>query len=165
MSSYLQPYSLSLAQRALLVPLHGVRALLDPTRGDEVAAFSDAINSAPLLEAALRARLRRLQSTPAGRRLLATKPLITSSSLDLATLAALPSHTLGHAYAHFMSSHGYSADARSPVKYTLDADLAYVSARYRQVHDFWHVLTGLPPTVMGEVTLKAFEAAHMGLPR
>jgi len=46
----------------------------------------------------------------------------------------------------------------------LDPELAYVMARYRQVHDFWHVLCGLPPTVLGEVGLKWFEFAATGLP-
>ena len=36
--------------------------------------------------------------------------------------------------------------------------------RYRQVHDFWHVLSGLPPTVLGEVALKWFELKATGLP-
>jgi len=33
-----------------------------------------------------------------------------------------------------------------------------------QVHDFWHVLAGLPPTVMGELALKWFELVQTGLP-
>ena len=36
--------------------------------------------------------------------------------------------------------------------------------RYRQVHDFWHVLCDLPPTVLGEVALKWFELKATGLP-
>ena len=36
--------------------------------------------------------------------------------------------------------------------------------RYRQVHDFWHVLADLPPTVLGEVALKWFELKATGLP-
>jgi ubiquinone biosynthesis protein COQ4 len=36
--------------------------------------------------------------------------------------------------------------------------------RYRQVHDFWHVLSGLPPTILGEVALKWFEYKITGLP-
>ena len=130
---YFEPYSLSPAQRLFLVPLHGLRALLDPTQGAQVAAFSDAINSTPLLDRALKGHLRRLQATVQGRALLHAKPLLTSHSLPLETLLALPSGTLGHSYALFMSDHDYSADARSVVRYTTDPDLAYLSARYRQV--------------------------------
>ena len=45
-----------------------------------------------------------------------------------------------------------------------DADLAYVMTRYRQVHDLWHVLYGLPPSLLGEVAFKWLEAAQTGLP-
>lgn len=43
-------------------------------------------------------------------------------------------------------------------------ELAYVMARYREIHDFLHVLTGLPPTVEGELALKTLEAVQTGLP-
>eukprot|EP01035_Chromulina_nebulosa_P019787 gene19787-25727_t len=36
--------------------------------------------------------------------------------------------------------------------------------RYRQVHDFWHVLSGLPPSILGEIGLKWFELKVTGLP-
>lgn len=42
--------------------------------------------------------------------------------------------------------------------------LAYVLQRYREVHDFWHVLSGLPPSVLGEVAVKWLEMAQTGLP-
>jgi ubiquinone biosynthesis protein COQ4 len=46
----------------------------------------------------------------------------------------------------------------------MDPDTAYVMCRYRQVHDFWHVLADLPPTVLGEIALKWFELKATGLP-
>ena len=36
--------------------------------------------------------------------------------------------------------------------------------RYRECHDFYHALTGLPIMVEGEVALKAFEFANTLLP-
>ncbi|CAM9823145.1 unnamed protein product, partial [Ectocarpus fasciculatus] len=36
--------------------------------------------------------------------------------------------------------------------------------RYREVHDLWHALTGLPATVEGELALKWFELVQTGLP-
>lgn len=36
--------------------------------------------------------------------------------------------------------------------------------RYRECHDFYHALTGLPIVVEGEVALKAFEFANTLLP-
>ena len=63
-----------------------------------------------------------------------------------------------------MSTHDFSADKRPAVKYIENDDLAYVILRYRQVHDFWHTLTGLPPTLLGEIALKYFEWRVTGLP-
>ena len=36
--------------------------------------------------------------------------------------------------------------------------------RYREIHDFWHVLSGLPPTEFGEIALKWFEWEVTRLP-
>jgi ubiquinone biosynthesis protein COQ4 len=63
-----------------------------------------------------------------------------------------------------MSHHNFSADERPSVKHVEDDELAYVVLRYRQVHDFWHVLADLPPTILGEVALKCFEWRITGLP-
>ena len=45
-----------------------------------------------------------------------------------------------------------------------DDELAWIMTRYRQVHDMWHVLCGLPPTVLGEVALKWLELVQTRLP-
>lgn len=50
------------------------------------------------------------------------------------------------------------------MKFVDDAELAYVMQRYRELHDFWHVLFGLPPTVFGEIILKYVELAQTRLP-
>jgi ubiquinone biosynthesis protein COQ4 len=50
------------------------------------------------------------------------------------------------------------------VRYIDDEEEAYVMQRYRECHDFYHAVTGLPIFVEGEVGLKAFEFANTGLP-
>jgi ubiquinone biosynthesis protein COQ4 len=50
------------------------------------------------------------------------------------------------------------------VKYIDDEECAYVMQRYRECHDFYHAVTGLPIVVEGEVALKAFEFANTLLP-
>ena len=62
-----------------------------------------------------------------------------------------------------MSSHGYDSEDRPPVSYVDDESHAYVLLRYRQCHDFYHVLYGLPPDVLGEVALKAIEVLEFRL--
>lgn len=102
-----------------------------------------------------------MEQSLSGQELLRTKPLITSASLNMPRLRQLSSDTLGRAYAEYVDSHHFSADERDHVRFINDSDLAYIVARYRQVHDFWHVLCDLPPTETGELALKWFEFRHV----
>lgn len=54
------------------------------------------------------------------------------------------------------------AIVRPSVRFIDDPELAYVMTRYRQVHDFWHVLSGLETDVFGEIALKWFEFMQTG---
>jgi ubiquinone biosynthesis protein COQ4 len=158
-SRYFEPYRLSPLQRAFLVPYFAVGAISDPERGDLVAGLGDATGLQ-----ALRSMHSRLLATSEGRILLQEKPLLNTSTIDLTYLKSLPSDTFGYQYALFMEKHGFSPDERSQVRFMDNANLAYVMTRYRQVHDFWHVLFDLPISVLGEVTLKWFEYHVTGLP-
>ena len=103
-------------------------------------------------------------SNPTGRRILRDRPRITSSTLSLAYLRSLPDNTLGRAYVGWLDREGVSPDTRAVVRYIDDEECAYVMQRYRECHDFYHALTGLPVVREGEVALKAFEFANTGLP-
>lgn len=158
-TTYFDRYKLSVAQRAFLVPYFGITGILDPTQGDRIAGLGD-VTSMPVLH-----RLKRdLLSCEQGRKLLADKPLLTSSTLNREYLQSLPQNSLGYGYFKYMDEHGFSTDERNIVRFAEDADLAYILVRYRQVHDFWHVLSDLPPTVLGEVALKCVEYQVTGLP-
>lgn len=102
--------------------------------------------------------------SPTGRRILRTRPRITSQTLSMSHLRALPPNTLGHAYASWLDREGVSPDTRSAVRYIDDPECAYVMQRYRECHDFYHALTGLPVVIEGELALKAFEFANTLLP-
>jgi ubiquinone biosynthesis protein COQ4 len=159
---FLEPYELTAIQRAFLVPHFAIGALSDPARGDYVAGLSDSLY---LSQETLKRLKSKLCATSEGRLLLLEKPLINSETLHhLKLLSESVEDTLGKRYAHYMQSHNFSPDGRSIVKYMTDPDLAYIMARYRQVHDFWHVLCDLPATVLGEVALKWFEYFVTGLP-
>lgn len=99
-----------------------------------------------------------------GRRILRQRPRITSRTLDVAAMRALPAGSLGRAYVDWLDREGVSPDTRSPVRYIDDEECAYVMQRYRESHDFLHALTGLPTVREGEVALKAFEFANTLLP-
>ena len=79
-------------------------------------------------------------------------------------LRTLPEGCVGRTYAAWLDREGVTPDTRDDVRYIDDEECAYVMQRYRECHDFYHALTGLPVWVEGEVGLKAFEWANTGLP-
>ena len=101
---------------------------------------------------------------PTGRRILRDRPRMTSTTLSLPRLRALPANTVGRAYAAWLDREGVTPDTRAAVRHVDGAEQAYVLQRYRESHDFYHALTGLPVVVEGEVALKALEWANTGLP-
>jgi len=84
--------------------------------------------------------------------------------MSMTYLRSLPEHTVGRSYAEWLDREGVTPDTREQVKYIDDEECAYVMQRYRECHDFYHALTGLPVVVEGEVALKAFEFANTVLP-
>ena len=85
--------------------------------------------------------------------------------MPVAKLRDLRENTVGHTYAKWLDREGVSPDTRDIVRYIDDEECAYVMQRYRECHDFYHALTGLPVFVEGEVALKAFEFANTLLPK
>ena len=109
-----QYQSLNLAQRSLLLVGASVLSLLDPHRGDLVAAVSELT---PFTDLPLESLRKRMQDSEEGRWLLAHKPRINSRTMPLQQMKdSLPPNSLGAQYARFMLDRGYSADERAHVK-------------------------------------------------
>ncbi|HKP61881.1 MAG TPA: Coq4 family protein [Polyangiales bacterium] len=104
--------------------------------------------------------LSRMQEHPAGRELLHARPAIDSHSVDYSRLRSLPADTLGGAYARALQAQGLDPDIFQPSP-GLPEDLTYITQRIKQTHDLWHVLTGLPTDIPGEVALQAFSYAQL----
>lgn len=116
-----------------------------------------------------------MEKNDVGRRILVERPLVDDTVAKRA-LKLLEHHnqnieqqqsnniTFGAAYATFLQTHDFHPNERSKIRYISDPNLSYVMTRYRQSHDYWHVLTGLPPTVLGELALKWLELLQTGLP-
>jgi ubiquinone biosynthesis protein COQ4 len=151
--------STSILQRFYLTIKSAGTALVDPYRGDMVATLGEVSGEVACIQIR-----ERMKVHPIGRKILQERPTIDSQKLPLEVLLKLPVSTLGHQYALFMKNNGITADTRAPVQYISDEELAYVMLRYRQVHDFFHVLTDMPINVLGELGLKWFEAYQTGLP-
>jgi ubiquinone biosynthesis protein Coq4 len=45
-------------------------------------------------------------------------------------------------------------DSRLPVQFVDDVELAYVMQRYREVHDLFHTLLGMPTNMLGNYRVK-----------
>ncbi|KAJ3143233.1 Ubiquinone biosynthesis protein [Irineochytrium annulatum] len=146
-------------QRSLLAARSAFGALADPTRQDLVAALGELTG-----HRALAAMRDRMLGDAVGRRILRERPLISSVSLDLGRLRGLEKGSFGRTYADFLEAHDVSPDTRTEVKHIDDPELGYVMTRYRQVHDFWHTLTGLGVSVEEELALKWLELVQAGMP-
>lgn len=103
-------------------------------------------------------------SDKTGRRILRERPRITSQTMSIKYLRDLPSNSVGRAYVDWLDREGVGPDTRDAVRYIHDEECAYVMQRYRESHDFYHALTGLPVFIEGEVALKGFEFANTLLP-
>ncbi|KAI8917165.1 coq4 protein [Powellomyces hirtus] len=146
-------------ERSWIAVSSAVGAMRDPTKQETVAYLGEA--TGPYFLEKMRDRM---LLDPIGRRILRERPLINTQTLDLDKLRALDDGTFGREYVRFLDLEGVSPDTRVPVKYIGDDELAYVMQRYREVHDFWHTLTGLPTTIEAELGLKWLELVQSGLP-
>ncbi|KAI4157397.1 MAG: hypothetical protein L6R39_000679 [Caloplaca ligustica] len=151
---------LSVTERSVLAVGSAITSLLNPRRGDLIATLGET-TATPYFIYRLRDAM---LSSPAGRRILRDRPRITSQTMSLQHLRTLPENSVGRAYASWLDREGVSPDTRDQVRYIDDEECAYVMQRYRECHDFYHAVTGLPVMVEGEVALKAFEFANTLLP-
>ena len=100
-----------------------------------------------------------------GREILKEGPAVSMDTIDFDRLRAeSPPDSLGSAYVSFMDSHEFNPDERKSVMYVDDEELAYVMQRYREMHDFWHVILDIETSVRGEIAVKWFELLQTGLP-
>jgi len=143
-------------------------AFTDPTRADAVAALGEVTGLVTL-----RKIHQKMMQDPTGRLILQERPVVTKANIPFDQLiaeapddidAAGDDLTFGQAYGAFLKVHGFDPDERDEVNFIEDETLAYIMLRYRQNHDFFHALTGLPPTVLGELGLKWLELFQTGLP-
>jgi ubiquinone biosynthesis protein COQ4 len=78
-------------------------------------------------------------------------------SIDLAALHQLPVDTLGYQYANYMLSHQLQ-HLVAPLAAT---ESEFIDTHMRETHDIWHVVTGSPISMLGEIQLQAFCVAQL----
>jgi ubiquinone biosynthesis protein COQ4 len=137
-----------------------VRTLRDSDRtgdlltGEEITSVGRMEALVPMLEASAE-----------GRRLLATRPRLTSREVDFSGLRGLPEGTLGRCYVEHLDRCGLDPDALAvPVTRGASERANYLLERVRQTHDVWHALVGLGTAGHEEVILHAFQWPQLRMP-
>jgi len=158
----------SIGNRIAIAIHNATTAFADPTRADAVAALGEV--TGPIT---LRRIHDQMMGDPTGRLILQERPIVTKVNIPYDMLiaeapddidSASDDLTFGQVYGAFLKGHDFDPDERDEVNFIEDETLAYIMLRYRQNHDFFHALTGLPPTVLGELGLKWLELFQTGLP-
>lgn len=134
-------------------------AMKDPTKADMVSAAGDLSGTRALKQ--IRAKMR---NDKEGRQILEERPRIKAKDLNFSRFENMPKNTLGYHYWTFMAHYNFSPDERPLVKYVPDMELAYIHQRYKETHDFTHVLMNMGIEVEDELAVKAFEMIQTGLP-
>jgi len=147
-------------EKLLMVLGSSIGAYTHPEKNQFIVALGESTAINPVLK-----RLQhQMLSDPVGRQILRERPRMTSTSLNLDYLKLLPDNTIGKTYINWLEREGVSPDTRVAVKYIDDEELAYVYQRYRECHDFYHAITGLPIIIEGEIAVKVLEYMNIGIP-
>lgn len=100
----------------------------------------------------------RMQLSEGGRAILERRPVVNPSTIDIHQLSRLPKDTFGYLFYEHMVSHGFEKGVKSPPKSPLENEhTAYAKQRWRETHDFRHVLTEMPAKMADETIIAAFQ--------
>lgn len=97
---------------------------------------------------------------PEGCELLDDRPSLQGAELDLEAFARLPEGTLGREFVRYFETNGIEPFISS---FPVANDVDYLSKRYRETHDIFHVITGYGTDEHSEMELQAFVLGNLGL--
>ncbi|XP_022115770.2 ubiquinone biosynthesis protein COQ4 homolog, mitochondrial [Pieris rapae] len=146
-------------QKILLGVGSAVVALFDPYRADMISCMGEVTGGE-----ALNYMRQKMLETNEGAEILREMPRINSQLVCFKTLSQMPKNTVGRVYADFMVENKITPDARLPVHFIDDPEMAYVIQRYREVHDLVHATLFMKTNMLGEVTIKWIEGIQTKLP-
>ncbi|TPP41644.1 Coenzyme Q (ubiquinone) biosynthesis protein Coq4 family protein [Leishmania donovani] len=147
----------ALAHRTAAFAVESLRAIHDPTNADAVSAVGE-LSSLDSLENMKNC----MMADQRGRSILKHQPVVGDEALEFSR--GLAPSTFGFRYAAYMDRNHFLPSGRTAVKHIADPTLAYVMTRYRQCHDFVHIITGCGRSIEEELAVKIFEWKHTGLP-
>lgn len=145
--------SAATAQRVVHVVRAGLATLRTRDFGATLATVQDGVD-----HGAFEALAAAMRADPDGRWLLAHRPRVCARTLDVDRLRRLPEGTLGQRFLRHLTDHDLLRDVHIPPSpFALSDEAAYAKARWRETHDFRHVLTGLGTSIRDEIVLQAFQ--------
>ena len=99
-----------------------------------------------------------MSETKEGRYILSKRPRVNHDTINLAELQKLPSNSFGYLFQKHMVDNGFDKGIQEPPRSPFESpNTAYAKARWRETHDFRHVLTGMPPKLADETIIAAFQ--------
>ncbi len=145
-------------ERAFTMFKYAYAAITDPYTATNLSQFDD-ISTNFTMYTIKEKMLRDKQ----GREILKTQPRL--NKVNIQDVLKLEKNTFGYKYAAFMDSNKFLPEERPIAKYMSDYETAYIKQRYKEIHDFVHVILGLEKiTILNEIKVKYFEMIHFGLP-
>lgn len=141
-----------------LILKSAVSSVKDPEDGQHISELGDLTNLNSLKQIKTR-----MQETEEGKLILSQMPRVSEETMDFSNLKNYNKNTLGYAYYQYMSRNCFSPNERPVAKYNPDIELTYINQRYKETHDFYHILLAMDRTLIDEVAVKWFEAEHLRL--
>lgn len=96
--------------------------------------------------------------------MLIERPSVNSETVDVDYLASLERGKFGREWIEWLKENGVGPDGRAEADYMTTSEHKYLIQRYRESHDFYHLLLRMPVTQLGETVVKYFEMAQMNMP-
>jgi len=141
-----------------LISKKAYESIKDPEDGQHISELGDLTNLK-----SLKAIKEKIQLTEEGKLILDKKFRVNEETLDFKNLKNYNKNSLGYKYFEYMSKNNFSPNKRPISKYVPDIELSYISQRYKETHDFYHVLLNMESTLIDEIAVKWFEAEHLKL--
>lgn len=146
------------SERIFTMISSSVKALIYPHDGQHLATFGETSSYY-----ALKNIKQRMEADPTGLKILKEKPRIRSPYVDFDKLRALPKDTFGKTYIDHMDDLNLDPNQRPLVKHIADLDLAYIFQRYKEIHDFIHLILLKDISENSEIEVKFYEFQQLGL--
>lgn len=150
---------LSNAERISKMIGRGIDGIKDPNNGNHFSELTDlsSLNTLRWIKI-------KMEASDEGRRIISNKPRVNTQTINFQDLKYFNNNTLGYQYYDYMTKNEFTPDKRPVVKFIPDLELAYICQRFKETHDFYHVLLGFGSSVAHEIAVKWFEALHLRLP-